>query len=83
MQINIGFGINNSYVKYTGCAMASILANAKDEDSYKFFIACDYISDENKTKLESLRYIKDFDIEYVQVNPDEFKDLFSAEFIDI
>ena len=75
MQINIGFGINNDYVKYTGCAIASILANAKDEDSYKFFIVNDFISEENKNKLYALNSIKEFEIEYIQANSDDFKNI--------
>lgn len=75
MQINIGLSFNDSYSQHAGTLIASILSSASTEDNYKFFIVTDYISEENKSKIENLKNIKNFDIKYLNVNGDIFKSI--------
>ena len=63
MQINIGLCINDFYSQHSGVLMASILSQASEEDSYKFYIVTDYISEDNRAKFEQLKSIKDFELE--------------------
>jgi len=75
MEINICFGINDNYCQHCACTIASILYNSKPGDNYNFYIISDYISEVNKKNFESLKYLRNFKITYLIINPDEFKDL--------
>lgn len=75
MQINIGLCFNDSYSQHAGTLMASILENSSNEDSYKFFIISEYISNQNIRKIEKLKSIKDFEYEIMTVNADMFKNI--------
>ena len=72
MDINIGFAINDSYAQHCACAIASVLANADQEDKYSFWIVYDFLTEENKTKIKKLKKIKDFDINFIKINKEDF-----------
>ena len=72
-KINICFSSDNNYAKYMGTAICSILKNAGENDSYNFYILDGGISNETKEQISGLKTIKDFSIEYLTVNPDDFK----------
>lgn len=72
--INICFSSDNNYAKHMGVAITSILKNSNINDTYNFYILDGGISDSNKSKLNSLKNsIRDFSIEYLEINPDDFK----------
>lgn len=75
MQINIGLSFNDTYSQHAGVLIASILHNANKEDSYKFFVVTDFVSEENKNKIDNLKNIKDFEIQYIDVDGEIFKNL--------
>ena len=75
MQINIGLCINDSYSQHSGVLMASILSQASEEDSYKFYIVTDYISEDNRAKFEQLKSIKDFELEYIEVKNEDYENI--------
>lgn len=83
MQINIGFGINDKYCQHCAVTIASILANANDNDKYKFYIVYNKLSDENKTIIENLKNIKPFQVEYIKVEMSDFIDFAQYSKIDI
>ena len=74
-RMSIVFACSDSYVPHVGTAMTSILMNADKDDKFDFYILQDDISEENKQKFEDLKRIKDFNIKFISVNPDRFKDL--------
>ena len=51
------------------------MANSDKEDNYKFFIFSNYISDENKRKIDELKSIRDFELEYFILDMLEFKNI--------
>ena len=65
-KINIFFAVNDLYVKYLSVTMASILMNTKSEVS--FFVISHDITDKSKKKLAQLKNIKNFDIEYIDID---------------
>lgn len=73
-EINICFSSDNNYAKHMGVAIVSILKNAKKEDIYNFYVLDGGISEENKLKISQLKNIKSFNIEYLLVNKDDFRD---------
>lgn len=73
MKINICLSSDNKYAQHLGVTIASILKNAKKNDKLFFYILDGGISEENKSNLFALKKIKDFYIEYVVVNEEDFK----------
>lgn len=66
-KINIGFVIDDKYVKYTSVVIASILKNSKS--SFVFHIVNDgSISEKNKKKLDKLKKYGKFEIKYYPQN---------------
>ena len=78
MDINICFGLNDSYSQHCGCTMASILYNSNhnSNDNFNFYIISDYISEENKKRIEQLKFIRNFNIKYLVIDPSKYKDLY-------
>ena len=70
--MNIFFTVDNEYVRYLSVTMASILYNCKKDNIINFFIISDSISNENKRKLEGLKNINNFNIEYLIINKEYF-----------
>ena len=74
-DINIFFTVNDSYTKYLSVSMASILYNLDKEQIINFFILDGGISDKNKRKLNKLKYIKDFNIEFIKIDNSRFENI--------
>ncbi|MDR2067153.1 MAG: glycosyltransferase family 8 protein [Endomicrobium sp.] len=75
--IKIAFGVDDKYAKHCGATIASILSNHKIENNnYKItFFLIGHLTNENKRKFISLKKIQDFEIEFIEVNEEQFKDL--------
>ena len=71
--INICFATDNNYTKYMGLALMSILKSANKEDKLHFFILDNQIKQEEKDKIATLKKIKDFEITYISINDEMFK----------
>lgn len=67
-MIHIGFFVSNEYVKYMSVAMASILSNASNEDGLAFHIITNTENKINQEKINQLKQIKDFKIEWKILN---------------
>ena len=62
------------YVKYLAVTIASILCNANKRDELNFYVLNDgSISVENKSKINDLKKIKDFNIEWITVDTKLFE----------
>lgn len=75
MEVNICFGINDAYCQHVGCVVASILYNSCADDSYTFYIITDFISEQNKIRLEQLKSIRPFKIVYFVVDNKDFNNI--------
>ena len=73
-KINVCLSCDENYAQYAGVVIASILANAKAKDNLHFYILDGNISNDSKEKILSLKYIKDCEIEFIQVNEQDFED---------
>ena len=67
-SMNISFTVNEAYVKYLTVAMRSILDNAEDGEEFRFYVINSGIGEDSKRKLESLKSIRDFYIEYISLS---------------
>ncbi len=74
MNINICFSTDNNYAQHLAVAIVSILKNSKETDTFSFFVLDAGITYENKNKISELKKIKDFNIEYIKINLELFKD---------
>ena len=57
-KINICLACDDNYSKYAGVVIASVLNNVQHNDVLSFYILDGGISEENKTKILSLKEIK-------------------------
>lgn len=73
-KYNICFTSDENYAQHLAVAIVSILKNSDINDEFCFWVVDDNISIESKGKIERLKSIKDFKIEYLIVNSNEFID---------
>lgn len=72
MNINICLSLDNNYAKYCAVTMASILRNSSTEEQLNFYILDDGLTDDSHEKLLKLKQIKDFNIEFIKINREDF-----------
>ena len=73
-NIHIFFASDNNFVLPLYNALSSILRNANAQDNLNFYILDKDISENNKNKIKNLEKVKPFNIEYIKINDDLFKD---------
>lgn len=73
-RINICLSCDENYAQYAGVVIASILANSKADEDIFIYILDGNISELSKSKILSLKSIKDCSIEFVEVNEKDFED---------
>lgn len=67
-DMHIFFACDNNYSKYLFTAINSILKNSLPIDSFNFYILDGGISKSNKDRLKKLTKIKNFNIEFIEVD---------------
>ncbi len=67
-DINICLSTDDNYIHHTAVVVASILSNAKNRDSYHFYILSTRLSSENKKKFNKLKKIKNCKIDYIDID---------------
>lgn len=72
--INIGYAVSNKYVGMLAISIASIITNSPNLE-FNFYILNSDISLDNRRKINKLKKIKNFNIEYIQINNDDFKNM--------
>ena len=75
MLFDIAYTVSNEYTHCLAVSIASILKNSKEDESFNFYVLHADITEENKRKINKLKKIKDFNLEYIQMNNDDFKDM--------
>ncbi len=68
VDIDVCLGTDNNYVHHTAAAMASVLKNANALDRYHFHILSEDLSLVNKRKLQKLRKMRSFTIDYPKID---------------
>ncbi len=73
--MDICFSLDNNYAMQLGVCISSILKNIeiKTDDRLNFYVLDAGISTLNKKKIETLKSIKDFNISYIKVDEERFK----------
>lgn len=73
-QINVCLACDNNYAKYAGVVIASVLANSQQDENISFYVLDGGISNDNKSKFNELKTIKNCNIEFVQIDESMFED---------
>ena len=64
---------DNRYAREIGVAIASVLTHSTPEERFSFHILDGGISETNRFRIEQLKSIKDFDIEFVRIDESVFE----------
>ena len=72
-RMNIFFAVDHNYVEHLCVTISSILVNSRDFDVFNFYIIDSGLLETDKKKIEELKKYKDFNIEYIKVNMEMFK----------
>ncbi len=72
--MEIFFAADDKYAPYLCVSIASILKNANSDDKFNFYILDGGISKARKTRIEDLRKIHDFNVEFVKINDETFEE---------
>ena len=67
-RINICLYCDNNNIKQAGVLIASILDNAKSDDNLNLYILNKNLTEENQKELQTLNFIKNSLIKFIQLN---------------
>ena len=73
LEYNICYSLDSKYVEQLAVSVCSILKNANPDDKINFYILDGGLTQEEKSSIEDLKKIKDFSIEYISIDQEEFK----------
>jgi len=71
--MNIAFLIDDNYAEQLAVTIVSILINTKSNIKFNFYILDTGISEANKKKILKIKKYKEFNIEFIKINSDIFK----------
>ncbi len=73
-EYNICYSLDSNYAEQLAVSITSILKNADNDDNINIYILDGGLKKDDKNKIELLKNIKAFNINYLSVNEKEFKD---------
>ena len=73
-KMHIFFASDNNFALPLTISISSILQNSNNDDYHFFHVLDKNISSKNKSRINKLKKIKDFDIEYIKVDDSLFLD---------
>ena len=72
IEYNICYSLDSKYIEQLAVSMCSVLKNSLTDEKIKFYILDGGLSSDEKSGIEQLKKIKDFFIEYIKINSEEF-----------
>ena len=69
---NICYSLDTKYSEQLAVSICSILKNADTKDNLNFYILDGGISEQDKLNIDLLKNIKNFNIQYIKINPENF-----------
>ena len=72
--INVCLACDDNYSKHAGVVIASILANAKEEDKLNFYILESDVSESQKKHILDLKHLKSCEINFIKIDDTLFDD---------
>ena len=74
-HLKIVLATDDGFAMHTACLIVSILKNAEADQDFTFYVLDGGITDESKAKIESLKSVRHFEIQYLVVNPQLLENL--------
>lgn len=74
-KIHIAFASDDSYSKYLGVCIASILLSAEPEEDFSFYVIDNGISDSNKARLADLQALRPHALIYLKPDLEKYRRL--------
>ena len=71
-HIHTFFNINSKYTYIASICISSILSNLNKDYKISFYILSKDLKEEDKEKLQSLKHIKEYDIEFIDIDESVF-----------
>ena len=71
-HIHTFFNINSKYTYVASICISSILSNLNKDYKISFYILSKDLKEEDKEKLQSLKHIKEYDIEFIEIDESVF-----------
>ena len=75
MIFDIGYTVSNKYAPMLAVSIASLCKNVKHDDIINLYILTSELNEENKRKINKLKSIHDFNIEYINMNDQDFSEI--------
>lgn len=72
-EYNICYSLDSKYTEQFCVSAVSILKNADVDDNINFYILDGGLTKQDKANVELLKNIKNFNVEYLSINEDDFK----------
>ena len=73
-EYNICYSLDSKYTEQLCASVASVLANSIQDENINFYILDGGLSEVDKSNIETLRNIKNFNIEYIKMQDENFSD---------
>ncbi len=73
-KYNICYSLDFNYVEQFCASVASVLTNSDKDEFFNFFILDGGLSDKNKAEINILKNIKNFNIRYIKMKEEDFRD---------
>lgn len=73
-EYNICYGLDSNYTEQLSVSLVSILKNSTKEEKFNVYVLDGGLTDEDKQKIMELKEVKDFNLNFVRVNPKDFKE---------
>lgn len=74
ITVPVVFNIDENYVQHLCCVIASILKNAKSDETFNFYIINSELSDNSKNKINSMKKSGKCTIDFIHVDKESVKD---------
>ncbi len=73
-EYNICYALDSNYTEQLSVSLVSILKNSTKEEKFNVYVLDGGLTDEDKQKITELKEVKDFNLNFVRVNPKDFKE---------
>lgn len=73
-EYNICYSLDSNYTEQLSVSLVSILKNSTKDEKFNVYVLDGGLTDEDKQKITELKDVKDFNLNFIRVNPKDFKE---------
>jgi lipopolysaccharide biosynthesis glycosyltransferase len=75
IELPVVYSIDNNYAQHCATSIASLLTNASDKYEIHIFVICEFLTEENRERLQKTTEIRKCKLSFVTVDGDKFRDI--------